>query len=69
MELVVAIGSQPVAVWNVEDHVMAQRIDSAEHKHTEIDMDSPPHGQKRKQSGPLLWTRTKMHVKALLLMC
>ena len=27
---------------NVEDHVMAQRIDSAEHKHTEIDMDSPP---------------------------
>ena len=42
MELVVAIGSQPVAVWNVEDHVMAQRIDSAEHKHTEIDRDPPP---------------------------
>ena len=42
MELVVDSGSQPVTVWNVEDHVMAQRIDSAEHKHTEIDMDSPP---------------------------
>jgi len=42
VELVVAIGSQSVTVWNIEDHVMAQRIDSAEHKHTEIDMDSPP---------------------------
>jgi len=65
VELVVAIGSQSVTVWNIEDHVMAQRIDSAEHKHTEIDMDSPPTWAEKKAARNAMMDA---HVKALLLM-
>ena len=47
-EPIVDVGSQPVAVWNVEDHVTAKRIGEADAKHTQIDLETPPTWAERK---------------------
>ncbi len=47
-EPIVDVGSQPVAVWNVEDLVLARRISEAEARHTKIDMETKPSWAEKK---------------------
>lgn len=49
-EPITDIGSQPVATWNVEDHIMAKRTSDAERRHGIVDEDAPFTWLEKKQA-------------------